>query len=142
MRLANEVQRQASMIGYINAFYLLALTAAIAVLEPLLHGVGDVRLRTDPGRASNSGAEIQLTNSRLLLSLPLSKLSADAPDLQLADCIVGHRTVERIAGKITKRGVERTKTGQRVDQLLQLIELRLGCRARIAHNRTERRHDL
>ena len=31
MRLANEVQRQASMIGYINAFYLLALTAAIAV---------------------------------------------------------------------------------------------------------------
>jgi len=31
MRLANEVQRQASMIGYINAFYLLAVTAAIAV---------------------------------------------------------------------------------------------------------------
>jgi DHA2 family multidrug resistance protein len=31
MRLAHEVQRQASMIGYINAFYLLALTAAIAV---------------------------------------------------------------------------------------------------------------
>jgi MFS transporter, DHA2 family, multidrug resistance protein len=31
MRLANEVQRQASMIGYINAFYPLALTAAIAV---------------------------------------------------------------------------------------------------------------
>jgi MFS transporter, DHA2 family, multidrug resistance protein len=31
MRLANEVQRQASMIGYINAFYLLALTAAVAV---------------------------------------------------------------------------------------------------------------
>jgi len=31
MRLANEVQRQAAMIGYINAFYLLALTAAVAV---------------------------------------------------------------------------------------------------------------
>jgi MFS transporter, DHA2 family, multidrug resistance protein len=31
MRLAHEVQRQASMIGYINAFYLLALTAAIGV---------------------------------------------------------------------------------------------------------------
>jgi len=31
MRFANEVQRQASMIGYINAFYLLALTAAVAV---------------------------------------------------------------------------------------------------------------
>jgi DHA2 family multidrug resistance protein len=31
MRLTNEIQRQASMIGYINAFYLLALTAAIAV---------------------------------------------------------------------------------------------------------------
>ena len=31
MRLSNEVQRQASMIGYINAFYLIALTAAVAV---------------------------------------------------------------------------------------------------------------
>ena len=31
MRLANEIQRQAAMIGYINAFYLLALTAAVAV---------------------------------------------------------------------------------------------------------------
>ena len=31
MRLSNEVQRQASMIGYINAFYLLAATAAVAV---------------------------------------------------------------------------------------------------------------
>jgi DHA2 family multidrug resistance protein len=31
MRLTNEIQRQAAMIGYINAFYLLALTAAIAV---------------------------------------------------------------------------------------------------------------
>ena len=31
MRLTNEIQRQASMIGYINAFYLLALTAAVAV---------------------------------------------------------------------------------------------------------------
>lgn len=30
-RLTNEVERQASMIGYINAFYLLALTAAVAV---------------------------------------------------------------------------------------------------------------
>ena len=31
MRLVNEVRRQASMIGYINCFYLLALTAAVAV---------------------------------------------------------------------------------------------------------------
>jgi hypothetical protein len=31
MRLTNEILRQASMIGYINAFYLLALTAAVAV---------------------------------------------------------------------------------------------------------------
>ena len=31
MRLVNEVHRQASMIGYINCFYLLALTAAVAV---------------------------------------------------------------------------------------------------------------
>src|SRR5262249_52862057 len=31
MRLTNEVQRQASMIGYINAFYLIALIAAVAV---------------------------------------------------------------------------------------------------------------
>jgi DHA2 family multidrug resistance protein len=31
MRLTNEIQRQASMIGYINAFYLIALTAAAAV---------------------------------------------------------------------------------------------------------------
>ena len=31
MRLANQVQQQALMIGYINAFYLLALTAAAGV---------------------------------------------------------------------------------------------------------------
>ena len=31
IRLTNEVQRQASMIGYINAFYLIALTAGVAV---------------------------------------------------------------------------------------------------------------
>jgi DHA2 family multidrug resistance protein len=31
MRLANEIQRQASMIGYINAFYLLSFTAAAAL---------------------------------------------------------------------------------------------------------------
>jgi len=31
LRLTNEIERQASMIGYINAFYLLALTAAVAV---------------------------------------------------------------------------------------------------------------
>jgi MFS transporter, DHA2 family, multidrug resistance protein len=31
MRLTTEIHRQASMIGYINAFYLLALTAAVAV---------------------------------------------------------------------------------------------------------------
>jgi len=31
MRLANEIQRQAAMIGYINAFYLLSFTAAAAL---------------------------------------------------------------------------------------------------------------
>ena len=31
MQLSREVQKQASMIGYINAFYLMALTAAISV---------------------------------------------------------------------------------------------------------------
>ena len=31
MRLAGEIQRQAAMIGYINAFYLLALTAALGM---------------------------------------------------------------------------------------------------------------
>jgi len=31
LRLANEIHRQAAMIGYINAFYLLSLTAAAAV---------------------------------------------------------------------------------------------------------------
>lgn len=31
MRFTNEIERQASMIGYINTFYLLALTAAVAV---------------------------------------------------------------------------------------------------------------
>ena len=30
-RLTNEIQQQAAMIGYINAFYLIALTAAVAV---------------------------------------------------------------------------------------------------------------
>ena len=31
MRLAGEIQRQAAMIGYINSFYLLALTAAVGM---------------------------------------------------------------------------------------------------------------
>ncbi|MSO90221.1 MAG: DHA2 family efflux MFS transporter permease subunit [Acetobacteraceae bacterium] len=31
MRLSNEIQRQAAMIGYVNAFYMLAFTATIAV---------------------------------------------------------------------------------------------------------------
>jgi DHA2 family multidrug resistance protein len=31
MRLAGEIQHQAAMIGYINAFYLLAFTAAVAI---------------------------------------------------------------------------------------------------------------
>jgi DHA2 family multidrug resistance protein len=30
LRLSNEIQRQAAMIGYVNAFYLMALTAALA----------------------------------------------------------------------------------------------------------------
>ena len=29
--LSNEIQRQAAMIGYVNAFYLMALTAAAAM---------------------------------------------------------------------------------------------------------------
>jgi DHA2 family multidrug resistance protein len=37
-RLAGEIERQAAMIGYINAFYLIALTAAVAVpLVSLMH---------------------------------------------------------------------------------------------------------
>jgi len=31
LRVSNEIQRQAAMIGYVNAFYLLALTSAVAV---------------------------------------------------------------------------------------------------------------
>jgi DHA2 family multidrug resistance protein len=31
MRLSNEIQRQAAMIGYVNAFYMMAFTAAAAV---------------------------------------------------------------------------------------------------------------
>jgi DHA2 family multidrug resistance protein len=31
LRVSNEIQRQAMMIGYINAFYLFALTAALSV---------------------------------------------------------------------------------------------------------------
>jgi len=31
LRLSNEIQRQAAMIGYVNAFYLMALTGALAV---------------------------------------------------------------------------------------------------------------
>ena len=31
LRLSNEIQRQAAMIGYVNAFYLMAFTAAAAV---------------------------------------------------------------------------------------------------------------
>jgi DHA2 family multidrug resistance protein len=30
-RLAGEIQRQAAMIGYVNAFYLMAATAALSV---------------------------------------------------------------------------------------------------------------
>ena len=42
MRLSNEIRRQAAMIGYINAFYLLAFTAAAAVpLAFLLRTVPD-----------------------------------------------------------------------------------------------------
>jgi MFS transporter, DHA2 family, multidrug resistance protein len=43
MRLTHEIQRQATMIGYINAFYLLALVAAVAV--PL---VSLMRTRPEP----------------------------------------------------------------------------------------------
>lgn len=36
LRISNEVQRQAAMIGYVNAFYLMAFTAAAAVPLALL----------------------------------------------------------------------------------------------------------
>jgi DHA2 family multidrug resistance protein len=36
MTLSNEIQRQAAMIGYVNAFYMMALTAAAAVPLALL----------------------------------------------------------------------------------------------------------
>lgn len=40
LRVANEIQRQAAMIGYVNAFYMMAATAAVAVpLAWLLRGV-------------------------------------------------------------------------------------------------------
>jgi MFS transporter, DHA2 family, multidrug resistance protein len=40
LRLSNEMQRQAAMIGYINAFYMLAFTAAAAVPLALLMRTG------------------------------------------------------------------------------------------------------
>ena len=44
MRLAGQVQQQALMIGYINAFYLLALTAAAGVpLVWLMRGAPRLR---------------------------------------------------------------------------------------------------
>jgi MFS transporter, DHA2 family, multidrug resistance protein len=44
MRLSNEIQRQAAMIGYVNAFYMMAATAAAAVpLACLLRSVGRER---------------------------------------------------------------------------------------------------
>src|SRR5438034_626249 len=47
LRLAGEIQRQAAMIGYINAFHLLALTAAVATpLVWLMRGNPRLRLRS------------------------------------------------------------------------------------------------
>ena len=44
MRLAGEIQRQAAMIGYINAFYLLAATAAVGMpLVWLMRGMPRLR---------------------------------------------------------------------------------------------------
>jgi DHA2 family multidrug resistance protein len=44
MRLSNEIQRQAAMIGYVNAFYMMAFTAAAAVpLACLLRTAGRER---------------------------------------------------------------------------------------------------
>jgi len=44
MRLANEIQHQAAMIGYINAFYLLAATAAVGMpLVWLMRGMPRLR---------------------------------------------------------------------------------------------------
>ena len=52
MRIASEIQRQAAMIGYINAFYLMALTAAAAVpLVGLLRGVERDRVPVAAARA-------------------------------------------------------------------------------------------
>ncbi len=60
MALASEVQRQAAMIGYINAFYLFALTAAIAI--PFAWLMQDVpkdpqpRARRSPSRGGSHGS--------------------------------------------------------------------------------------
>ncbi|HJU33166.1 MAG TPA: DHA2 family efflux MFS transporter permease subunit [Hyphomicrobiaceae bacterium] len=43
MRLSNEINRQAAMIGYLNAFYMMAITAAVSVPLALL-------LRAAPAR--------------------------------------------------------------------------------------------
>ena len=44
MRLSDEIQRQAAMIGYVNAFYMMAATAAAAVpLACLLRSVARER---------------------------------------------------------------------------------------------------
>jgi DHA2 family multidrug resistance protein len=41
LRLSNEIQRQAAMIGYVNAFYLMAFTALAALpLACLLRRAG------------------------------------------------------------------------------------------------------
>src|SRR5262245_15107183 len=110
--------------------------------EPLLHGVGDVGGRADPRGAGDPGAEVQFAYRGLLSSHPLDELSAHAAQLLAAQCAVGHRLVQCIARQVTERAVERAEAGQRVEQRLQLVVLRLRFGARSADDWTKRRHDL
>src|SRR4051795_4015115 len=72
-------------------------TIARIGFEPLLHGISDVRRRTDPCRTGEAGSQIQLTDRRLFPSDPLDKLSADAAKLLIAQRLIGHRAVQVIA---------------------------------------------
>ena len=111
-------------------------------LEPLLHGIGDVGGRADLRRAGETGTEVELANRGLLPPHPLDELGAEAAHLLAAQRAVGHRLVQRMARQVAKRAVERAEPGQRVDQRLQLVVLRLRFGAGAADDRTKRRHDL
>jgi MFS transporter, DHA2 family, multidrug resistance protein len=61
MRLTNEIERQASMIGYINAFYLIALTAAVAVPLVWLMRIRHAEPSSDPRYAAGPSSEADAT---------------------------------------------------------------------------------